>query len=275
MRIRTVLAVVMAIIMFIGCGKVDEETTSSTSDKKEEIAVETEIIDEEDVVSQEENARTAEELVEAVVEDVASESVPVEQVRPEEVQKTETKKATEAPTTTTQVASETITTMPEPEVKVEECEHWYQPVFEEYDIIEHYVYGCNGCGYPLFTLEGNDAVNISDLYFHPSCETDRYDEPCTGGGFHSEWFTSAKCSKCRGDVVKRQCMFSVMGLRCIQNEVLGPYAKTEEGQNPTAYIKSCDCGENLVVKDGVTGKGVLFVTETCCYCGDVINYPQQ
>lgn len=280
MRIRTILAVVMVTVMFVGCGKVDERNSSKAVEKKDEIAHVDEVESVLEEVSGKEDEGTEEELATEVVAETTEEIVPTEQTQPEEVQKTEQKTEqkkiqtkAEAPAVTTPVVSENVVATPEPEVNKETCEHWYQPVFEEYTYTREMVWGCNGCGYPLFTIEDGKPVHFSDMYVHPPCETDRFEEPCVGGGFHSEIFTSAKCAKCRGSVILRDCMFSVMGLRCIKNEILGPYEKVEE-EHVRAYIKSCDCGENFVTS-GANGNGLLFVTETCCYCGDVINYPQK
>ena len=188
MKNRTILAIVMVAIMLVGCG-VDEEVTFKAPDNKEEMKVETEVIEETDTLSQEEDEGTTEETVTEVVEESTVETVPTEQVKSEEVQKSETRKTeqkkvqtkTETPTVTTPVVNAPAVTTPEPEVKVEECTHWYQAVeTEEYDRIEpHYIFGCNGCGFPLFTIdqETHDAVNIPDLYFHRECYSSSREYP--------------------------------------------------------------------------------------------------
>lgn len=290
MKKRITALILLITIVVIGCGKVDEEIALNTSDKVKDIVTETEIVDEENEVSQEDDEGTTEDLATEVVEENTTETVPTEQVKSEEVQKTEQKKTqtkAEAPAVTTPTVNEPVATTPEPEVKVEECEHWYQPVFENYTLIETMVWACNGCGYPLFTIENGKPVHFSDMYVHPPCETDRFDEPCTGGGFHSEIFISgeasdsgetgitgigAKCALCWGDIIIRDCMFSVMGLRCIHNEVLGQYEKIDE-ESVRGYIESCDCGENQIII-GDTG-GVVFLEETCVYCGDKKTYPRK
>ncbi len=289
MKKRVLAVILLVTIMVVGCGKMDEEITSKAPGNEEEIVVETEIMDEEDIVSYEEDEGTGETATE-VVEESTAETVPTEQVKSEESQKTETKKKqtkTEIPATTTPAVSKPVAVTPEPEVSKETCEHWYQPVFEKYTLTKTMVWACNGCGYPLYTIENGKPVNFSDMYSHPPYETDRYDEPCTGGGFHSEIFISgeisdseekhiagvgAKCALCWGDVIIRDCMFSVMGLRCIHNEILGPYEKIDE-ENVRGYIKSCDCGENLIMS-GSDG-GVILLEETCVYCGDTKTYPQK
>ncbi len=271
-------------IAVVGCGKLDEEITSNTFDKTKDIAAETEIIDEEDAVSQGEDEGTSEDNTEVAVEETTVETVPAEQTQPEEVQKTENKKTeqkkvqTETPAVTTPVVSAPVVTTPEPEVKAENCEHWYQPVeTEEYDRIEpHYIFGCNGCGFPLFTIdpETHDAVNIPDLYFHRECYSEKLGmmcpKPC---GWHSEVYYQGYCYTCHDEIQLRACTyFYVMAETCITNAGdLGDYEKVEEGH---AYIKSCDCGKNLIVS-GENGKGLLLKKEVCTYCGDTKTYPEK
>lgn len=277
---KRVLAVILLItIAIVGCGKMDRKTASNISDKKKESVVEKEMDGVVDAVSEKEDKGTEEELVEAMVEEVASESSPVEQVQTEKTKKSEQKKTqtkAEAPAVTTPVVSEPVATTPEPEVKVEECSHWYQPVeVEEYHpYIYEMKWGCNGCGYPLYDiLEDGTAVNFSDMYSHPPCETDRYDEPCTGGGFHSELYYSGRCYECHSKIIMRSCTyFYVMAERCMKNAGdFGEYEKVEDG---CAYIKSCDCGKNLLVSGGQTG-GLMVKKEVCTYCGDTKTYPEK
>ena len=277
MKKRLLAIILLITVVGVGCGKVDDKISSNTPDKKQETKVEKEVMEETDTLSQEEDEGTQKEAITEVVE----EAVPAEQVQSEDVQKTET------PAVTTPVVNAPVATTPEQEVKAGNCEHWYQPVFENYTHTKTMVWACNGCGYPLYTIENGKPVNFSDMYSHPPYETDRYAEPCTGGGFHSEVFISgeasdsgekhitgvgAKCAKCWGDIVIRNCMFSVMGLRCIHNETLGHYEKIDE-ENARGYIKSCDCGENVIMvgSDG----GVILLEETCVYCGDTKTYPQK
>ena len=194
MRIRRILAVVMVAIMLAGCGKVDEEITAKAPEKKEETIVETEVGSIAEEVSQEEDEGTIEELVTEEVEETTAETVPAEQTQPEEVQKTENKKTeqkkvqTETPAVTTPVVSETVVATPESEVKVEECQHWYQPIeTKSYNRIEpHYIFGCNGCGFPLFTIDPvtHDAVNIEDLYFHRECYSEKLGMMCPKVSLH-------------------------------------------------------------------------------------------
>lgn len=285
MRIKRILAIVMVAIMLVGCS-VDEEITSKTPDKKKEIVAETEIRDEEDAVFQEEDKGTEEELATNVVTEATPETVPTEQVQPEEVQKTETKKTeskktqtkTETPAVTTPVVNATAVATPEPEVKVEECTHWYQPVeTEEYDRIEpHYIFGCNGCGFPLFTIdpETHDAVNIEDLYFHRECYSEKLGmmcpKPC---GWHSEVYYQGYCYTCHDEIQLRACTyFYVRAETCVQNTGdLGGYEKVEPGY---AYIKSCDCGANTIMV-GQNGKNLLLKKEQCVYCGHTKSYPEK
>ncbi len=284
MRIKRILAIVMMAIMLVGCGKVDEKITAKAPEKKEETIVETEVESIAEKVSYKEDAGTIEGLATEVVEETTAETVPAEQTQQEEVQKTKNKKTeqkkvqTETPAVTTPVVSETVVATPEPEVKVEECTHWYQPVeTEEYDRIEpHYIFGCNGCGFPLFTIdpETHDAVNIEDLYFHRECYSEKLGTMCPKPcGWHSEVYYQGWCYCCHSEIQLRACTyFYVMAETCIQNAGdLGGYEKVEEGH---AYIKSCDCGKNLIVS-GENGKGLLLKKEVCTYCGDTKTYPEK
>ena len=263
----------------------DGEITAKAPEKKEEMIVETEVEGITEEVSGEEDEGTQEETATDVVTEVAPETVPTEQVQPEEVQKTETKKTeskktqakTETPTTTP-VVSTPVTATPEPEAKAENCEHWYQPVeTEEYDRIEpHYIFGCNGCGFPLFTIDPDthDAVNIPDLYFHRECYSEKLGmmcpKPC---GWHSEVYYQGYCYTCHDEIQLRACTyFYVRAETCVQNTGdLGGYEKVEPGY---AYIKSCDCGANTIMV-GQNGKNLLLKKEQCVYCGDTKSYPEK
>ena len=280
MKNRTIFAIVMVAIMLVGCG-VDEEVTFKAPDNKEEMKVETEVIEETDTLSQEEDEGTTEETVTEVVEESTVETVPTEQVQPEETQKTEAKKTqskTETPVVTTPVVSAPVTATPEPEAKAENCEHWYQPVeTEEYDRIEpHYIFGCNGCGFPLFTIDPDthDAVNIPDLYFHRECYSEKLGmmcpKPC---GWHSEVYYQGYCYTCHAEIQLRACTyFYVRAETCVQNiGDLGGYEKVEPGY---AYIKSCDCGSNTIMV-GHNGKNLLLKKEQCVYCGHTKSYPEK
>lgn len=174
---------------------------------------------------------------------------------------------------TTPSASNAVETPTETKPSVTECEHWYQPEFKEYDVIKQYIYGCNGCGYPLFTFSGNNVVNLPDLYSHPACYSDKLSGDCVGGGFHSESYTRGFCGICHDEVKYRQCMFTEMGKRCVKNEALGAYEHVEFDANHFAYFKSCRCGRNDIFI-GSNGKGLMFTKETCTYCGEVKTYPQ-
>ena len=284
MKNKTILAIIMVAIMLAGCGKVDEEITAKAPEKKEETIVETEVEGIAEDVSGEEDEGTEKEIATEVVEKTTEETVPTEQVKSEDVQKTEKKKTeqkktqskTETPVVTTPVVSAPVTATPEPEVNKETCEHWYQAV----DVEEYYPYiyemkwGCNGCGYPLYDILGDGtAVNFSDMYSHPPCETDRYDEPCTGGGFHSELYYSGKCYQCHSEIIMRSCTyFYVMAERCMKNP--GNFCEYEKVEDGCAYIKSCTCGKNLLVSGGQTG-GLMVKKEICSHCGDVKTYPEK
>lgn len=280
MKNRTILAIVMVAVMLVGCG-LDEPTSSKAVEKKDEIAQVEEMDGVVDAVSGKEDEGTQEETATEVVEESTVETVPTEQVKLEEVQKTEAKKTqskTETPAVTTPVVSESAVATPEPEVKVATCEHWYQPVeTEEYDRLEpHYIFGCNGCGFPLFTIdpETHDAVNIEDLYFHRECYSEKLGmmcpKPC---GWHSEVYYQGYCYTCHAEIQLRACTyFYVRAETCVQNVGdLGGYEKVEPGY---AYIKSCDCGANTIMV-GQNGKNLLLKKEQCVYCGDTKSYPEK
>lgn len=156
-----------------------------------------------------------------------------------------------------------------------ECEHWYDYEHIEYEYLKHYIYGCNGCGYPLFTIEGRDAVNLPNLYSHPACYSEKLGMDCVGGGFHSEVYYGGYCGHCHDEIQMRSCMFSQTGEMCVKNEALGPYEKVVLGQNPQAFIKSCECGENLLLVDGSSQKGLMISKKTCTLCGYVETYPKK
>lgn len=142
-------------------------------------------------------------------------------------------------------------------------EHEWEAVEKRrYTVIENYINGCNGCGYPLFTVTENGAQHIENLYVHPPCYSERLGSDCTGGGFHSESYTSGYCGLCGGKVSYRQCMWTENGKRCIKNEAAGAYEKVEFDQNYFMYFDSCDCGRNLIFADGI-----VFDYEVCKICG--------
>lgn len=158
------------------------------------------------------------------------------------------------------------------EVKVENIipvhEHIWEQQFVEYDLIQEHIYGCNGCGFPLFTRTNTGVQFIDDLYFHPPCATDRFEGACTGGGFHSEYYTAGYCAKCGEKVSFRQCMWTENGKRCIKNEADGPYEKVEYDQNYFMYFDVCGCGSNSICESGVQPqKGLILDKKICSICG--------
>ena len=144
-------------------------------------------------------------------------------------------------------------------------EHNWIHEHKNYEIIENYVNGCNGCGYPLFTIGESGASHIENLYFHPPCYTDRFEGDCTGGGFHNESFTSGYCYSCGGKVSYRQCMWTEMGKRCCKNETLGTYEKVVFDGNFLMYFDVCDCGANIIACDD--NGGAILVRKVCGICG--------
>lgn len=141
--------------------------------------------------------------------------------------------------------------------------NWEAVVARRYQVIKNYVNGCNGCGYPLFTITESGAQHIENLYFHPACYSERLGGDCTGGGFHSESYTSGYCGLCGGKVSYRQCMWTENGKRCIKNEAAGAYEKVEYNQNYFMYFDSCDCGRNLIFADGI-----VYGYYICTICGE-------
>jgi len=175
MKIRTILAIVMVAVMLVGCGGV--ESNPKTSEKEKEKIEEVMDIVESGGEDESHKDTTEDVATEDTAEPVSDETVANTETPETEnkSQKTETKKNTEtvAPVVTTPVVSESVAT---PEHEIKECEHWFQPEFNGYEIIEHYSFACNGCGYQLCTLQNCtdsnnesriDAVNLPDLYSHP------------------------------------------------------------------------------------------------------------
>ncbi len=270
---KIVLMVLIMAIMIGGCGRVDE--TSVAKEKKEENTVEEDLA-EGNTENGEEGIATEEDTADVI--EPPAETVPVEDEENREKktqkQQSETKRETEQQVTTPIVSAPTVT--PELEEDKENCQHWYQPVeTETCTYIKKMTWACNGCGYALYDVSGVDysPINFSNMYLHPPCETDRFEELCTGGGYHSEaYYYWEGCYECHTPIILRSCTtFHAMAERCVQNESnFGPYEKVETGK---AFIKSCDCGKNLMVSDGQTGEGLLLKKEVCSYCGDVKTYP--
>lgn len=146
-------------------------------------------------------------------------------------------------------------------------EHMWVIENKTYEYIKTYVNGCNGCGYPLFTITESGTQPIENLYFHPACYSEKLGMDCTGGGFHNESYTRGYCYFCGGKIEFRQCMWTEMGKLCGKNEALGTYEKIEFDQNHFMYLNSCDCSKNCIMIDGEDGKGLIFVKEYCSICG--------
>ena len=277
MRIRRILAVVMVTIMLVGCGGV--ESNPKTSEKKEEKMEE--VV--ENVTESEGEDESTEEITEDVAEEEVAEPVPDEPVANTETQKTEKKsQKTEAKKTTETVAPVVATpVVAVPETKEPECQHQWGKEQFYYDVFEKMTFGCNGCGLALFEWanDKSSVEHIENLYFHEPCPTDRFPEPCCGGGYHSESITIGFCALCtlsaddlEGRVIYRQCMWSEMGKRCSKNTVLGEYEKVEFDQNHFMYYDSCKCGKNMIIINGNddenSGRGIIYGTkEVCIFCG--------
>jgi len=254
-RLAVLLVGMVLMLAVVACG--NKKAVEKVNDKKAEETVQKELEEVKEEVMEEEAEETTEEIKEVVEE---------------------TKKpSTTSSNSSVEVPKEApVQTPPQTDTTVAACEHWYQPEFKECTSIKHYIYGCNGCGYPLFTIENHDAVNLPDLYFHPPYYSEKLGRECTGGGFHSEVYYQGYCALCHTEIQLRNCsVFYVMGATCVQNEVLGAYEKVETGRYPMAYLKSCDCGENILLAGDSEGHGLLITKETCTYCGDVKTYPAR
>lgn len=265
----------MLIMIFIvtGCGTVEKDSETRGNEKNEEIAVAEE--------QKEDNSEDGGERIvteEETTEETPTESAPAEPTHETE-KKTETKKTTKktteqvAPTVTKPVVNEPVATT----LEVKQCEHLYEPVeWEEYTGIHKMVWGCNGCGFPLFTIdaETHDAVNIDDLYFHRECYSEKLGmmcpKPC---GWHSEQYYQGYCYRCHDEIQLRACTYFYKRAEyCVKNAGdLGGYEKVEEGH---AYIKSCSCGQNILMSGGEKG-GLILKREVCKYCGDEKTYPEK
>jgi len=120
-----------------------------------------------------------------------------------------------------------------------------------YSAIKKEVCGCNMCGYPMFTRNGDSISHLENLYEHP-VYTDCESYPnCTGGGWHSEEYFKGYCYNCGGVIEYRMCCWANYGSRCSKNAGPDTYEKVEK-YNDSAYImyyQSCDCGENIIMED--------------------------
>lgn len=148
-------------------------------------------------------------------------------------------------------------------------EHTWVTEDKTYEYIKTYVNGCNGCGYPLFTITESGTQPIENSYSHPACYSEKLGMDCTGGGFHNESYTRGYCYFCGGKVEFRQCMWTEMGKLCSKNEALGAYEKIVFDQNHFMYLNSCVCGKNWIVIRSGDGKGLILVKEYCSICGAI------
>lgn len=264
--------------MVTGCGTVEKNPEAKGTEKKEEIMMA-------DERTEKKAEGNREEIVteEETTEETPTETVPVEPAQETEkkteaqktTKKTETKKTTEpvAPVVTTPVVTV-------PETKAPECQHQWEKEKIYYDVFKKMTFGCNGCGLALFKWSEDkcSVEHIENLYFHEPCPTDRFPEPCSGGGYHSEAVIIGHCGLCsssaddpEGRVAYRQCMWTENGKRCSKNEVTGIYEKVEFDQNYFMYFDSCKCGKNAIIVNGNddenSGRGIIFGKEKCTICG--------
>ncbi len=272
MRKRIIAIILLTAIMVVGCGHdnvIDDKTLIKKEVKQEEVKVETEEAEKAEEISEMEDV-IGDKVEESILEE-SVQTADLKKTEKKEAQKTEKKKETTAPTVTTPV----VTT---PETK--ECEHNWEKEKQYYDIFKKVTFGCNGCGLALFEWaeDKNSVEHIENLYFHEPCPTDRFPEPCYGGGYHNESVTIGFCGLCtlsadnpEGRVAYRQCMWTENGKRCSKNEVAGTYEKVEYNQNYFMYYDSCKCQKNAIIVNGNddenSGRGIIYGKEKCTICG--------
>lgn len=271
------LVVTVCAATVVGCSgrEMENKKENKKENIKEEKVLQTEIDNEVEEEEKHENIQVEE------VEDTAIQKVDSSTEKSTTKKESTTQNKTQNKTqNTTQNSKPTINQplqtpeVSEPEQK--ECEHQYALEHKEYNRIKHYIYGCNGCGYPLFTFQGNDAVNLPNLYSHPAYYSEKLGMDCVGGGFHSEVYYQGYCYLCHDEVRFRSCMFSETGKMCVKNTALGSYTKIEYGRNPNGYFKSCRCGGNMICVGGSgNGGGLMLLKETCVKCGHVETYPKR
>lgn len=271
---KKILALILIMIFIVtGCGKIAEEPITKSMEKKEENVTADGKTDEEKEEGNGEEIVTEEETI----EEIPTESVPAEPTHETEktTKKTETKKETQ---TTVPAVSEPVAI---PEATGTTCAHQWGKEKFYYDVFKKMTFGCNGCGLALFEWadDKSSVEHIENLYVHEPCPTDRFEEPCCGGGYHSESVTIGFCALCtqstddlEGRVAYRQCMWTENGKRCSKNEVTGAYEKVEFDQNYFMYYDSCKCGKNMIIVNGNndenSGRGIIYGTkEVCIFCG--------
>ncbi len=144
--------------------------------------------------------------------------------------------------------------------------------YKKYDLIKTEVYGCNNCGYPLFTRNSDGSVtNFSDMWSHPECTGEVVGgktDTCTGGicGYHNEIYEYGYCYYCGDPISYRNCQWSARCQRCANNTGNGKTAKVvidkstdSDGSTryrSTVYYKRCGCGKNTIMLDS-NGKGMI------------------
>lgn len=268
MKNKKMLAVVLVLSMMCGlvaCG--NTEGKKANTEKKAETTVE----NESEVVVEDKTETQQPENVEVNQPEEQPEEQMVEQ---KTEQKTEQKAQQQSTTTKKESASNSQTTAStpvnnQPQLSTTTHEHVWKLESKSFDYFKTYVNGCNGCGYPLFTITENGTQHIENLYFHPACYSEKLGGDCTGGGFHNESYTSGYCTFCGGKVSYRQCMWTEMGKRCAKNEALGAYKKVTFDQNHFMYLDVCDCGKNWIVLGEENNKCLVDIKEVCTICGAV------
>ncbi len=160
------------------------------------------------------------------------------------------------------------------------CSHKKWTVYTKtYQALQKEVYRCNGCGYPLYTINSDWTITfLPDLYVHPAKET--ADVTCTGGGYHNGVYEAGYCDLCGELVVRVSCAFHHdPNANCNTDRTLGAYEKVETSTTGAClnYFKSCKCGSNICMQgsesvklDGygsTEGKCLVDVKYTCQGCG--------
>ncbi len=144
--------------------------------------------------------------------------------------------------------------------------------YTKYNLIKTEVYGCNNCGYPLFTRNSDGTATIfSDMWSHPSCTGEVVGGKtgtCTGGicGYHNEIYEYGYCYYCGDPISYRNCQWSARCQRCANNTGNGKTAKVVINKSTgsdgstrysgTVYYKRCSCGKNTIMVD-MDGYGLI------------------
>lgn len=155
------------------------------------------------------------------------------------------------------------------------CHHRWTDDTTTYDRIEEHVWGCNMCGYPLFTRNENGIELLENLYVHPLYHGNKENEDCSGSGYHNEMYGKGFCGFCGEAVEYRECQWKGYGPKCSTNTTEKyskvkheefPYSDGTIGHLYTMYYQDCSCGKNTIFVDQ-EGNGLIFTgKKSCFYC---------